>query len=379
MGLERASASTLATLATIGALMTAAPIVVLFWLAGSPQGGWETLTHLALTVLPSALVNSLLLALIVLAVVLLVGVGCGWLVAAYDFPGRGWLAWALVLPLSMPAFVMAYAYTDFLDTSGPLQSWLRASTGWAVREYWFPDVRSLPGAGLFLGLALYPYVYMLARSAFVERSPSFGEAARSLGLGARAAWWRVIWPVARPAVAAGCALVLMETLADFGTVTYFGVDTLTAGIYRSWQGLGDKIAAARLSIVLLLFVGLLVFVERRQRARMRFYARSMKPAPRIRLSGWRGCAGQRARRHAGDPRLSPAGAAAHPRLGVRVDSDRRPHGRLGRELPAGGGTGRGADSAGGPGHRVRGTPGRQPPGGGGGDPGLRRLRAARES
>ena len=288
MGLERASASTLATLATIGALMTAAPIVVLFWLAGSPQGGWETLTHLALTVLPSALVNSLLLALIVLAVVLLVGVGCGWLVAAYDFPGRGWLAWALVLPLSMPAFVMAYAYTDFLDTSGPLQSWLRASTGWAVREYWFPDVRSLPGAGLFLGLALYPYVYMLARSAFVERSPSFGEAARSLGLGARAAWWRVIWPVARPAVAAGCALVLMETLADFGTVTYFGVDTLTAGIYRSWQGLGDKIAAARLSIVLLLFVGLLVFVERRQRARMRFYARSMKPAPRIRLSGWRG-------------------------------------------------------------------------------------------
>ena len=121
---------------------------------------------------------------------------------------------------------MAYAYTDFLDTSGPLQSRLRASTGWDVRDYWFPDVRSLPGAGLFLGLALYPYVYLLARTAFAERSPSLGEAARSLGLGARAAWWRVVWPVARPAIVAGCALVMMETLADFGTVAYFAVDTL---------------------------------------------------------------------------------------------------------------------------------------------------------
>ncbi len=266
--------------------MTAAPIVVLLWIAVSPEGGWETLAHLALTVLPSTLLSSVALSAIVLAVVLLVGVGCGWLVAAYEFPGRRVLAWALVLPLAMPAFVMAYAYTDFLDTSGPLQTWLRSWTGWQVREYWFPDIRSLPGAGLFLGLALYPYVYMLARGAFAERSPSLGEAARSLGLGPRAAWWRVTWPVARPAVAAGCALVLMETLADFGTVTYFGVDTLTAGIYRSWQGMGDRIAAARLSFVLLALVGVLVLVERRQRARMRFYARAVKPAPRVRLTGW---------------------------------------------------------------------------------------------
>jgi iron(III) transport system permease protein len=265
--------------------MTAAPILVLLALAASPAGGWETLHHLATTVLPTTLLNSLLLSAVVLAVVLLVGVGSGWLVAAYDFPGRGWISWALVLPLSMPAFVLAYAYTDFLDTSGPLQGWLRAVTGWQVREYWFPDVRSLPGAGLFLGLALYPYVYIFARTAFAERSASLSDAARSLGCARRATWWRVTWPVGRPAVAAGCALVLMETLADFGTVSYFGVDTLTAGIYRSWQGLGDKVAAARLAFVLLLVVGALVWVERRQRARMRFHARATKPAPRVPLAG----------------------------------------------------------------------------------------------
>jgi iron(III) transport system permease protein len=225
------------------------------------------------------MLTSIALVAVVLAVVLLLGVGAGWLVAAYDFPGRAWLSWALVLPLSMPAFVLAYAYTDFLDTSGPLQTTLRALTGWSVRGYWFPDIRSLPGAGVCLGLALYPYVYMLARSAFAERSASLSDAARSLGLSPRATWWRVIWPVARPAVAAGSALVLMETLADFGTVSYFGIDTLTAGIYRSWQGMGDRVAAARLAIVLLLLVGGLAYAERRQRTRMRFHSRAARPAP----------------------------------------------------------------------------------------------------
>jgi iron(III) transport system permease protein len=313
--------------------MTAAPIVVLLWLALSPEGGWDTLSHLAVTVLPSTLLYSVLLAAIVLAVVLVTGVGCGWLVAAYDFPGRRWLAWALVLPLAMPAFVMAYAYTDFLDTSGPLQSWLRAATGWQVREYWFPDVRSLPGAGIFLGLALYPYVYMLARGAFAERSPSFAEAARSLGLGPRAAWWRVTWPVARPAVAAGCALVLMETMADFGTVSYFGIDTLTAAIYRSWQGLGDRIAAARLSFVLLALVGVLVWIERRQRARMRFYARSVKPTARVRLTGWPAA---RATLLAGTPVVlgfvAPALMLVRAWLGASVPLDQRLFAWIGNSL-----------------------------------------------
>lgn len=267
--------------------MTAAPILVLLWIALSQQGGADTLTHLLGTVLPGAVLTSVALVAVVLAVVLLLGVGSGWLVAAYEFPGRRWFSWALVLPLSMPAFVLAYAYTDFLDTAGPLQSALRAATGWAVREYWFPDIRSLPGAGLCLGLALYPYVYMLARSAFADRAASLSDAARSLGWSPRATWWRVVWPVARPAVAAGCALVLMETLADFGTVSYFGIDTLTAGIYRAWQGLGDRVAAARLALVLLVLVGALAWAERRQRARMRFHARAARPAPREQLRGAR--------------------------------------------------------------------------------------------
>lgn len=267
--------------------MTAAPILALVGLSASPQGGLDTLAHLASTVLPGAMAGSIALAVLVALFVLVVGVGTGWLVAAYDFPGRNTLAWALVLPLAMPAFVLAYAYTDGLDAAGPVQRGLRAISGWEVGDYWFPDVRSLPGAALCLGLALYPYVYMLARAAFAERPASLGEAARSLGLSRRAAWWRVVWPVARPGVAAGTALVLMEALADFGTVSYFGVDTLTAAIYRAWQSMGDRVAAARLGIALLLAVGLLAWLERRQRGRMRFSVRAPRPARRERLHGTR--------------------------------------------------------------------------------------------
>ena len=277
----------LGALATLGALMTAAPVLVLLLLALTRQGGADTLMHLVGTVMPRALLGSLLLASMVAVFVLIVGVGTGWLVAAYDFPGRNTLAWALMLPLAMPAFVMAYAYTDFLDTSGPLQTWLRSVTGWSVRGYWFPDIRSLPGAALCLGLALYPYVYLLARTAFADRPASLGEAARALGLSPRAAWWRVVWPVARPAVAAGTALVLMETLADFGTVSYFGVDTLTSAIYRAWQSMGDRVAAARLALILLVAVGLLVWLERWQRGRMRFAVKAPRPAARERLQGAR--------------------------------------------------------------------------------------------
>ena len=234
--------------------------------------------------------TSALLVLQVAIGVLLLGVGAGWLVAAYDFPGRRMLEVGMILPLAMPAFVLAYAYTDFLDTSGPLQSALRALTGWTIGSYWFPQVRSLPAAALFLSLALYPYVYMLARNAFAERSESLAEAARSLGLPAPLVWWRVTWPVARPAVVAGLTLVVMETLADFGTVNFFAVDTFSAGIYRAWQGLGDRSTAARLSLVLLAVVLLLVWVERRQRGRMAFHSRSARPARLRRLVGWRAAA-----------------------------------------------------------------------------------------
>jgi iron(III) transport system permease protein len=278
------SRSPLAWLAVGVAASVVAPMLALAWVALQPTGA-DALAHLASTVLPRYAMTSVLLVAQVAVFVLLLGVGAGWLVAAYEFPGRRLLEVGMILPLAMPAFVLAYAYTDFLDTSGPLQGWLRALTGWSIGEYWFPPVRSLPGAALFLALALYPYVYMLARNAFAERPESLAEAARSLGLPAPRVWWRVTWPVARPAVVAGLTLVTMETLADFGTVNFFAVDTFSAGIYRAWQGLGDRSAAARLSLVLLVAVLLLVWVERRQRGRMAFHARGTRPARPRRLAG----------------------------------------------------------------------------------------------
>ncbi|MCL4183397.1 MAG: ABC transporter permease subunit, partial [Burkholderiaceae bacterium] len=278
----------------LAALAVAAPIFALVWLALAPAPAGlhvdGALAHLFGTVLPRYTLTTAKLALVVLAVVLVLGVSTGWLVAAYEFPGRRALSWMLVLPLATPAFVMAYAYTDFLASFGPLQSGLRRLTGWQVGDYWFPDIHSWPAAGAFLGLALYPYVYLLARAAFADRSVSLGEAARSLGMSRRRVWWRVTWPVARPAVVAGCALAMMETLADFGTVAYFAVDSFTAGIYRAWQGMGDRVGAARLAVMLLVLVLAMLVLERGQRGRMQFYVRSPRPAPRRPLHGaaaWR--------------------------------------------------------------------------------------------
>ncbi|MFM8548616.1 MAG: ABC transporter permease [Betaproteobacteria bacterium] len=279
------------TALTVLALALAAPVIALVGMALSGLGeGAQAVSHLAVSVLPRYVLTTLLLTLAVLAVVLSVGIGAAWLIAAYEFPGRRWLAWLMVLPMAMPAFVMAYAYTDFLSPSGALQSLLRSMTGWEVGDYWFPDVHAWPSAAVCLGLALYPYVYLLARTAFSERSESLAEAARSLGLSPLQVWWRVTWPVARPAVAAGVALAAMETLADFGTVSYFAVDTFTAGIYRAWQSLGDRAGAAQLALVLLIAVMLLVSLERKQRGRMQFHARANRPAPRALLTGWRGYA-----------------------------------------------------------------------------------------
>jgi iron(III) transport system permease protein len=243
----------------------------------------DTISHLIQSVLPGFVLNTVILALGVLLIVLVAGVGSAWLVAAYDFPGRTWLARLLLAPLAMPAFVMGYAYTQAFDVSGPMQSALRSVTGWSVGQYWFPEIRSIAGASLMLGLALYPYVFMLAKPAFAERSVHLGEAARTMGISNKAVFFRVYLPVARPAIVAGCALVMMETLADFGTVSYFAVDTLAAGIYRAWQGLGDQTAAARLSVLLTAIVLLVLYVERRHRGRMAAYSGSGKPAKRVRL------------------------------------------------------------------------------------------------
>ncbi len=278
--------SGLSLIALVIALFVALPILSVLWRAfgfSDPQSN-TTLLHLAQTVLPRFALNSGLLLLGVLTVVLLLGVGSAWLVAAFNFPFRRAMAGLLVLPLAMPAFVMAFAYTDFFEAAGPLQTGLRQLMGWQVGQYWFFDIRSIEGASLMLGLSLYPYVYMLARPAFAERSAGLADAARTMGYTGLRLWWRVTLPVARPAIVAGCALVMMETLADFGTVSYFAVDTLAAGVYRAWQGLGDQVAAARLAVMLMMLVAGLAWIEKKSRGRMAAYGRAHRPATRQSLS-----------------------------------------------------------------------------------------------
>jgi len=234
-------------------------------------GTSATWSHLAQTVLPDYIANSLWLCLGVGCGVGLVGVATAWLTTMHDFPGRRFFEWALVLPLAVPAYVMAYVYTDFLQFVGPVQTALRETFGWAYGDYWFPDIRTLPGAILMFVCVLYPYVYLLARTAFLERASGMLEAARTLGMGPWRAFFAVSLPLARPAIVAGVALALMETLADYGTVAYFAVNTFTTGIYRAWFSLGDRVAAAQLAAMLLAFVLFLLMAERVSRGRARYH------------------------------------------------------------------------------------------------------------
>lgn len=252
-------------------------------------GTSATWAHLAQTVLSEYIANSLWLCLGVAVGVAVVGVTTAWLTAMHDFPGRRVFEWAMVLPLAVPAYVMAYVYTDFLQFVGPLQTALRETFGWEHGDYWFPDIRTLPGAVLMFVSVLYPYVYLLARSAFLERASGMLEAARTLGMGPWRAFFSVSLPLARPAIAAGIALALMETLADYGTVAYFAVNTFTTGIYRAWFSLGDRVAAAQLAAMLLGFVLLLLMVERVSRGRARYHDTTGRNRPLAgrRLSGIR--------------------------------------------------------------------------------------------
>ena len=234
-------------------------------------GTGETWGHLMATVLPEYVANSVWLCLGVGIGVAAMGTGAAWLVALNDFPGRRIAEWALLLPMAMPAYVLAYTYTDFLQFVGPLQTGLRESFGWQKGDYWSPEVRSLGGAIVLFSCVLYPYVYLLVRTAFLERAGGMIEAARALGLNPWQGFWRVSIPLARPAIAAGMALALMETLADYGTVAYFAVQTFTTGIYRAWFSLGDRIAAAQLAAALLGFVALLILLERVSRGHARYH------------------------------------------------------------------------------------------------------------
>ena len=259
---------------------------ILAALGAGDAGTRAVLTHMLETVLPEYALNSLRISIAVSAGVLAMGVASAWLVVHYDFPGRRVLEWALILPLAMPAYVTAYAYTDFLQFAGPVQSALRSLLA-LDRLAWFPEIRSWYGAAWVFAGAFYPYVYLLARTAFLEHSPRCLEAARTLGCTPTQAFVRVALPLARPALIAGLALVLMETLADYGAVAYFGVPTFTTGIYRAWLSMGDRVAAAQLSACLLLAVLVLLVAEARSRARLRYYAPGRAPATlrRTRLHG----------------------------------------------------------------------------------------------
>lgn len=261
------------------ALLLAAPVLVVLasWLAG-PAPSWG---HLVSTVLPDYLGYSLFLVFFAGTGTLLIGVGSAWLVASYRFPGRDALQWALLLPMACPAYLIAYTWTGLLAQEG----WLQQSLPLPL-----PDIRHAPGAGLMLVLVLYPYVYLLSRAAFVNQSAVALEVARTLGAGPWRRFFRVALPLARPAIIAGLALVLMETLADYGTVEYFGVPTLSTGIYRTWFGLSDRLAAAQMAATLLIIMAALLWMERRARAGKQISLGDGRPVARTSLSGWRSVA-----------------------------------------------------------------------------------------
>ena len=269
------------------ALLFSIPVLTIGGFIFEPSGdNWR---HLKETVLGEYLANSALLVLGVTAGTLSIGVSTAWLTALCRFPGKRILVWALLLPLAMPAYIIAYTYTGMFDFAGPVQTWLRELTGWGYGDYWFPEIRSLGGAMLMLSLVLYPYVYLLARAAFLEQSICVLEVSRTLGCGAWCSFYRVALPLARPAIVAGLSLALMETLADYGTVSYFGLGVFTTGIFRTWFGLGDSVAAAKLASLLLLFVFSLVVIERLSRKQARYHHTTNKYSqlPEYQLSGWK--------------------------------------------------------------------------------------------
>lgn len=263
------------------ALLCAVPVLTVLSYVFLPAG--EVWHHLADTVLSDYVLNSLLLILGVSFGTLTMGITCAWITSVYKFPGRKLFQWMLLLPMALPAYIIAYTYTGMMDFSGPIQSSIRDWFGLAYGEYWFPEIRSIWGATSMLSLVLYPYVYLLARAAFLEQSVVALEASRSLGAGPWKSFFRVALPMARPAIITGLSLVLMETLADYGTVQYFGISTFTTGIFRTWFGLNDSGAAAQLSAALLVFVLVLITLERISRKQARYFHASNREKNRVRI------------------------------------------------------------------------------------------------
>lgn len=256
------------------ALLLGLPVLALIFSAFSADG--DLFRHLADTVLLDYLGNTSGLVLGVVLLSLLFGVPTAWLVAMCQVPGRRALQWALMLPMAMPSYIVAYVYTDLLDYSGPLQAGLRSLFDWqGPADYWFPAIRSLGGAAWVLALVLFPYVYLLARASFLEQSVSLIHSSRLLGCTPWQSFRRLSLPLARPAIMVGASLVAMETLADFATVHFFAINTLTTAIYDTWLGYGSLATAARLSCLMLLAVVLLIALERRSRQRQQVFQKSM--------------------------------------------------------------------------------------------------------
>jgi ABC-type Fe3+ transport system, permease component len=278
---------------SLGALVIAglvlAPILAVGWMALDPRENiWP---HLIATTLPRYLANTAVLTGGVGLLASAVGAGAAWLVVMYRFPGHRVLEWLLLLPLAIPAYVGAYALTDFLDYSGPVQTALRGAFGWAsARDYWFPEIRSREAAVVVLSAALYPYIYLITRAALREQSGASYEVARALGTGPFGLFWRVGLPLARPAIAAGAAIAMMETVADFGVVDHFGVQTLTTGIFTTWLSGGNAGGAAQLALVILGIVFALFALEKLSRRKVRYFqtARQSRPVLPQTLTGWAG-------------------------------------------------------------------------------------------
>ncbi len=252
------------------AIVAVLPVVAIAWLALFPtENIWP---HLASTSLPRYLSNTLILMSGVGVAVFITGVSSAYLVSTYSFPMRRYFEWLLLLPLAVPSYVIAYLYTDLLEYAGPVQQGLRGLFGWELaRDYWFPNIRSMGGAIMMMGLVLYPYVYLMARGSFLEQSPHLREVSHLMGRSRFQTFLFVSLPVARPAIAIGVALALMETINDFGTVDFFAVHTLSAGLFDVWLNMNNLGGAAQISLVMLGFVLLLIALEYMGRRKARFY------------------------------------------------------------------------------------------------------------
>ena len=273
--------------ALVTGLALALPVITIILLALTPtENVWP---HLIGTVLPGYVLRTVLLMAGVGVITFVVGTAVAWLVTMCRFPLRPLFLWASLLPLAMPGYIIAYAYVDFLSYAGPLQTWLRGLFGWkSPADYWFPEIRSLGGAIVVLSMVLYPYVFLTARASFIRQPATQLEVARALGRSPWGAFRAVALPLARPGIAVGVSLALMECLNDIGAAGFFGVRTLTLGVYTTWLSQGNLGGAAQISAVMLLFIFLLVWFERSARRKQSFVLPAQRPRQpdRIRLNGW---------------------------------------------------------------------------------------------